>query len=153
MAPSRRPGASAGEAPVGDYVLGDQIGHLLRRAYQRHVSIFQEVFGDEGPTSTQFAALVRLAEHGELSQNRLGRLTAMDPATIKGVAERLLERGLVARRPDPDDRRRLLLSLTPAALELMPGLVEKARRVTAETRAPLSPEEAERLEELLRRII
>jgi DNA-binding MarR family transcriptional regulator len=153
MAPSRRPGTTAGRPAVGDYVLGDQIGHLLRRAYQRHVAIFQEVFGDEGPTSTQFAALVRLAEHGELSQNRLGRLTAMDPATIKGVVERLEERGLLTRRPDPDDRRRLLLSLTPAAREVMPGLVEKARRVTAETRAPLSPEEADTLSELLRRIV
>jgi DNA-binding MarR family transcriptional regulator len=153
MAPSRRPATTAGRPAVGDYVLGDQIGHLLRRAYQRHVAIFQGVFGDEGPTSTQFAALVRLAEHGELSQNRLGRLTAMDPATIKGVVERLEERGLLTRRPDPDDRRRLLLSLTPAARELMPGLVEKARLVTAQTGEPLSPEEAATLSDLLRRIV
>lgn len=151
MASARR-SAAAAERPADGYVLEDQVGHLLRRAYQRHVAIFQEVFGDEGPTSTQFAALVRLWEHGALSQNRLGRLTAMDPATIKGVAERLLERGLVARRPDPDDRRRVILSLTPAAAAMMPDLVAKARRVTDETHAPLSAEEAERLRDLLRRI-
>jgi MarR family transcriptional regulator, lower aerobic nicotinate degradation pathway regulator len=135
------------------YVLEQQVGHLLRRAYQRHVAIFQGRFGEDGPTSTQFAALFTLWRHGGLSQNRLGRLIAMDPATIKGVIARLEERGLVERGPDPEDRRRVRLALSAAGRAAMPRLVERARKVTEATVQPLSPREAARLAALLRRIV
>ncbi len=47
-----------------DYVLEDQVGHLLRRAHQRHTSIFQEHIGDSQLTPLQFAALVKLSPSG-----------------------------------------------------------------------------------------
>jgi DNA-binding MarR family transcriptional regulator len=134
------------------YVLETQIGHLLRRAHQRHVAIFLEAMGEEGPTPTQFAALVKLSDAGELSQNRLGRRTAMDPATIKGVVSRLVERGLVARQADPRDQRRVTLRLTPQGTELVAGLLDKARQATQSTLAPLSPAEQRRLVALLAKI-
>ncbi len=56
----------------------------------------------------QFAALVRLRDLGGVSQNQLGRLIAMDAATMQGVIKRLAARGLIRRRPDPNDRRRLI---------------------------------------------
>src|SRR3546814_4425941 len=49
--------------------------------------------------------MARLHEMGKLSQNRLGRLAAMDPATIQGVIRRLHERGFIERLADPTDRR------------------------------------------------
>ena len=69
------------------YSLKAQVGFNLRRANQRHVAIFARHV--DGLTPTQFAALAKLHELGSLSQNKLGRLTAMDSATIKGVVERL----------------------------------------------------------------
>jgi cobyrinic acid a,c-diamide synthase len=65
------------------YVLDDQIGFVLRRVTQRHLAIFSDAIPEV--TTTQFAALAKLAELGPLSQNHLGRVTAMDAATIKGV--------------------------------------------------------------------
>ena len=135
-----------------DYSLEDQVGHLLRRAHQRHVALFQRIMGENDPTPTQFAVMARLYERDDLSQNELGRLTAMDPATIKGVVARLEERGLIERAPDPNDQRRIRLSLTDRGRRIVPDLVEKARAITAATLAPLSREEAERLVALLRRI-
>ena len=58
------------------YVLDDQIGYVLRRVTQRHLAIFSETI--PGITTTQFAVLARLAQMGPLSQNLLGRETAMD---------------------------------------------------------------------------
>jgi DNA-binding MarR family transcriptional regulator len=141
--------ASGGER---GYRLENQIGHLLRRAHQRHVSIFLRIFGETGPTPTQFAALFRLHQDGVLSQNELGRLTAMDPATIKGVVARLERRGVVERRPDPADQRRISVSLTAAGRALMPDLVAKAERATKDTLTPPDADEAARLLALLRRI-
>src|SRR3954466_4919971 len=86
------------------YVLEEQIGHLLRRAHQRATAVFQEAMGDLGLTPTQYAALVKVGEVGEISQNHLGRLTAMDPATSQGVIRRLEAQGLVTLRADPTDR-------------------------------------------------
>ena len=62
------------------YVLEDQIGHMLRRAHQRASAIFQEIM-TERLTPPQFAALVKIRDFGTVSQNRLGRSVAMDPAT------------------------------------------------------------------------
>lgn len=134
------------------YRLDDQVGHLLRRAHQRHVAIFQRIMGEDGPTPMQFAALQRLFERGSLPQNELGRLAAMDPATIKGVVMRLEERGLVERQPDPTDQRRLLVSLSTQGRLAILDWTAKARAVTAANLTPLNREEAQRLVALLRRI-
>jgi DNA-binding MarR family transcriptional regulator len=134
------------------YVLEAQIGHLLRRAHQRHVAIFLAAMGEDGPTPTQFAALVKLSDAGELSQNRLGRLTAMDPATIKGVMSRLIARGFVESAADPNDQRRITLRLSATGRALVSGLLDKGRAATLATLAPLSPQEQRRLVALLRRI-
>ncbi len=123
------------------YVLEDQIGHLLRKAHQRATSIFQSTIGDPSITPTQYAALVRLYQFGEQPQTQLGRVTAMDPATILGVIRRLNERHLTTTRPDPNDRRRTLVGLTPAGRELVANLIENGPIVSAETLKPLSPEE------------
>jgi DNA-binding MarR family transcriptional regulator len=134
------------------YRVEAQIGHLLRRAHQRATSIFQETLDDPSLTPTQFAALMRLTDDGPLSQNQLGRLAAMDPATVQGVARRLEERGLVTRVADARDRRRTVLSVTADGRALADRLIDSARAVSAKTLAPLSPRERETLIELLGKI-
>ncbi len=136
----------------GDYVLEDQVGHLLRRAHQRHTSIFQEYIGDAQLTPLQFAALVKICDLGEVSQNRLGRLTAMDAATMQGVIRRLFARRLIERRPDPTDGRRILLKLSRSGTKLLTGCIANGVMVTDRTLEPLSLSERAVLLDLLRRI-
>ena len=132
-----------------DYVLEEQVGHLLRRAYQRHLALFQGIMGEDGPTSMQFAALHTLWRRGPLSQNLLGRHTAMDAATIKGVIDRLTKRGLTETSPDPEDGRRLLVSLTRAGQQMAEKAAPNALAITRETLAPLDAKERETLVALL----
>jgi DNA-binding MarR family transcriptional regulator len=135
------------------YVLEAQIGHLLRRAHQRATAIFLAELGEaHGVTPTQFAALVKLYDLGEQSQNELGRLTAMDPATIQGVIRRLAARRLIARSGDPADRRRARLILTPAGRALVERTVPLGLVVTDRTLAPLAPRERTRFLKLLNRL-
>lgn len=133
-----------------EYSLEDQVGYLLRRVTQRHLSIFSAAIPDL--TTTQFAALAKLVELGPQSQNTLGRATSMDAATIKGVVDRLVRDGLVETAADPGDRRRLTVSLTQAGLQLYAQRVGDALGVTAETLAPLTSEEVAVLLNLLRRL-
>jgi DNA-binding MarR family transcriptional regulator len=143
----------AQKAPDRAYLLEDQVGHLLRRAHQRATAVFLEVMGELELTPTQYAALVKIGDVGETSQNHLGRLTAMDPATSQGVIRRLEAHGLIALRPDPDDRRRTLLTLSPAGRRLLPAAIARGRAVTARTLAPLDAEEQAVFLGLLQKLI
>ena len=140
------------QTAVTDYVLEDQIGHQLRRAHQRASAIFMARFAALQLTPTQYAALIKIRDEGEVSQNRLGRLTAMDPATMKGVIERLERRGLIASKADPADRRRTLWRLTGEGRALIGRALTAGVATTAETLAPLSPKEQKAFLALLARL-
>lgn len=133
------------------YLLERQVGFMMRRAMQRHIAIFSSLIPDMTPT--QFAALAKLCELGQTSQNELGRLTSMDVATIKGVVDRLRARGLVQAAPLVGDRRRLLLTPTDKGRTLYAELVGKAAEVTRQTLAPLDSQERDQLVKLLERLI
>jgi MarR family transcriptional regulator, lower aerobic nicotinate degradation pathway regulator len=138
--------------PTGaDYRVDQQIGFFLRQANQRHVAIFTGMMGDR-LTTTQWAALSKLKEIQPSSQNQLGRETAMDVATIKGVVDRLVARGLVATAPDPKDGRRLVLSLTQEGFAAIDRNIDTAFAVTDETLSPLTSGERMMLIELLKKI-
>ena len=132
------------------YVLDEQIGFLLRRVTQRHLAIFSEAVPQV--TTTQFAVLARLAERGPQSQNHLGRATAMDAATIKGVVDRLAREGLVATAADLDDRRRLTVSLTDAGHAMFGRHRTAALAISHTTLEPLSKAEQAVLIGLLARL-
>ncbi len=132
------------------YNLDEQIGYVLRRVTQRHLAIFSEAIPEV--TTTQFAVLARLAEIGPLSQNHLGRATAMDAATIKGVVDRLSRLGFVATAADPDDRRRLTVTLTPEGAQLFEARKATALDISRDTLAPLEPAERTVLLALLSRL-
>ena len=140
---------AGGDAARG-YRLEHQIGFILRQASQRHLAIFAGLIPDL--TSMQFAALAKLFELGPVSQNALGRETAMDAATIKGVVDRLSQRGLVTTRQDRTDRRRMVVELSPAGAALFARLAEAALQVSGRTLAPLSPAERRSLLRLLARL-
>ncbi|RAZ76391.1 MarR family winged helix-turn-helix transcriptional regulator [Mesorhizobium atlanticum] len=130
----------AEEPDENSYHLQDQVGFILRKAHQRHVSIFASHIADLTPP--QFAALAKLYDIGETSQNQLGTLIAMDAATVKGVIDRLKARGLVEVSKHEVDKRRLLVNLTPAGREAIERLIPLARAITDETLAPLTAKEA-----------
>lgn len=126
-----------------EYRLEEQVGFLLRRAHQRHTAIFAAQIGKHQLTPTQFASLAKIYDEGSVSQNKLGRLTAMDPATMQGVIARLLDRGFIARDADPDDRRRAILRLTQEGRLAFLEAARNGRLISKETLAPLDARERE----------
>lgn len=133
------------------YVLEDQIGFILRQVWQRHATIFAKEIGIN-LTPTQWAALAKLTETGPCSQNQLGRLTAMDVATIKGVIDRLTARGLTETSSDPQDGRRLLISLTRAGQAMAEKAAPNALAISKQTLAPLDAKERETFVALLSKL-
>jgi MarR family transcriptional regulator, lower aerobic nicotinate degradation pathway regulator len=133
-----------------EYRLQEQVGFILRKAHQRHVSIFAAHIADLTPP--QFAALAKLRDVGETSQNQLGTLIAMDAATVKGVIDRLKARGLVELSKHEVDKRRLLVNLTAEGRDAIERLIPIARDITEETLAPLSAREAAAFMKLLAKL-
>lgn len=133
------------------YKLDEQVGYILRLASQRHATVFNK-HSELGLTPTQFSALVRVAEVGNCSQNLLGRRTAMDVATIKGVVTRLKAKGFVELLADPGDKRRTMVSLSEAGHEVIKQLHKFGTTVTEETLAPFSREERKVFLEMLKRL-
>lgn len=131
------------------YHLELQVGYLLRRANQRHTALFARRFAALDLTPLQFAVLMKLRETGPLSQNHLGRLTAMDPNTVQGVILRLLRRKLLTRSGSAFDRRRKLLALTAEGEALAEGLVAVGHAISEETLAPLTLAQRKRFLTLL----
>ncbi len=89
-------------------------GYLIRRAHQVAVAIFMEETGEHEVTPVQFAILNALMVAPGEDQVTLATKVAFDAATFGSVIGRLEARGWVWREPDPADRRRKRLWVTPA---------------------------------------
>jgi DNA-binding MarR family transcriptional regulator len=87
------------------------IGLLLRRMRQIPT-------GDE-LTLSESAALARLDRGGPATAAELARAEQISPQSMGATLSALQERGLIAKTPDPDDGRRMILSITPSGLELL----------------------------------
>ena len=96
--------------------------HGLQRASKR---MEQEA----GVTGPQRLVLRVVGLFPGVSPGDLARLLHVHPSTLTGVLQRLVERGLLVRTAEKEDRRRALLSLTPAGTRLnrlRKGTVESA---------------------------
>jgi MarR family transcriptional regulator, lower aerobic nicotinate degradation pathway regulator len=142
---------SPADAGTRGYVLDEQIGFLLRVAMQRHTSIFTSRMPGS-LTQTQFASLAKLYEVGPCSQNHLGRLIYLDAATIKGVVDRLSVRGFVTALSDPNDKRRLAVTLTVRGREVTEAAMAAAADITAETLGALTADEQRAVARLLKKL-
>ncbi len=152
LPPSQPAGTERSGGVFGGYVVEDQVGFLLRRAHQRHTAIFAGGMTGADLTPTQFTALIKIVELKRVTQNQLGRLSAMDPATIQGVVRRLMDRSLVTRTADPSDRRTIVLAPAPAGVALAAQAVIEARQITQATLDPLTGDEQQHLLALLRKL-
>jgi len=67
-------------------------------------------------TSNELEVLGTLVARGPLSAGDLAKRTGLTSGAVTRLIDRLVERGSVRRLADPEDRRRVLVEITPAAL-------------------------------------
>lgn len=134
------------------YALAEHPAHVVRKAHQRATNCFQSLMAEYSITPTQHAALATLLKHGEISQNQLGRLTAMDPSTISIVVRKLVKDGLVKGSPSPTDSRLSILSLTPAGVNFTLPLLKLSLDSAEMFLSPLNKREQATLMKLLKKV-
>ncbi len=128
-------------------------GHLIRRAQQISVAIFNGHLACADVTPVQFAILNALMDTPGIDQVTLAKGVAFDPATSGSVIGRLESKGWVERRPDEADRRRKLLVLTPKGLQALVGMQAAVVAVQEKILQPLSAQEQTQFMDLLTRLV
>jgi DNA-binding MarR family transcriptional regulator len=133
-----------------------QVTGRLARLGQHLVLREEAVFGEFGLNRGEVGVLAALRASGpphRLSPGRLGKGLMLSSAGVTSRLDRLERRGLVARHPDPDDRRGVIVELTERGVELVDGAVAGTAASDRELLATLSAAEAHQLEAILRRIL
>lgn len=128
-------------------------GYLMRRAHQLAVAIFAAETASFDLTPVQFAMLNALLDEPGEDQITLASKVAFDAATSGAVIARLENKGLLRRDADPQDKRRKLLSLTPAGEQMVVAMKTAVAQVQNRITAPLSGAEAQELARLLSKLI
>lgn len=85
----------------------------LRRIVKALELYSREVEARFGLTGPQLWALWELGQGGPMALKELAARMQLHPSTVVGVVDRLSDKGLALRAVDPEDRRRVRLSLTP----------------------------------------
>jgi MarR family transcriptional regulator, lower aerobic nicotinate degradation pathway regulator len=106
-----------------------------------------------GSRGYHYRLLAALQEFGPASQASLGRHTGMDRSDVVASVNELAGRGLASRAPDPADRRRNVITITPAGAAHLRRLEELLASVQDHLAAPLSPAERHQLTRLLTQIL
>lgn len=128
---------------LGFYV--NDIARLLRRNFNRRAQGL-------GLSQAQWRALAHLSRQEGINQVTLAESLEIQPITLARLIDRLQEAGLVARRPDPEDRRAVRLYLTAQAQDIIDRMWVLAAETRAEAMAGLSKESRKALIETLRRM-
>ena len=100
-----------------------------------------------------FAVLAALEEYGPLSQAEIGRSLGLDRNDVNGILNRLQSHHQVDRQPDPADRRRNVVTLTPAGVRHLEEIQQYADKVHDELLAGLDPAERQQLQSLLAKLL
>ncbi len=118
--------------------------HLLHRAGQCAVDVFQAEIGVEELTPRQYAILIAVAQHEGLSQTSLVERTGIDRSTLADIVRRLLKKGLIQRRRTKEDARAYAVRLTDAGVRMLKQLEPLARRVDERILEALPGQQRER---------
>jgi DNA-binding MarR family transcriptional regulator len=116
----------------------------------------QAAFAPWGIKGGEYSALSALRRSGspyELSPSQVNEHLMVTSGGLSLMLDRLERAGLVRRRPHPDDRRSVLVSLTEDGLRTIDGAMTAHATVEQEVVAGLSPREATRLADLLAKLI
>ena len=115
--------------------------------------LVNEALATEGVRKYHFRVLVALSDDGPLSQAELGRRLAIDRSDVAAIAAELEQRELLARTRDDRDRRRNVVTITPAGEAALARMDRAIAAAQTTLLAPLSGAEQRQLSELLGRLI
>ncbi len=127
---------------------------LLHRAAQKLGAVAQEAAVRHGITTRGQIVLTALVSVDfQRTQLALGHALGVDKTTLTAELDRLERAGLITRKPDPNDRRVRVPSITEKGRAVQREVEKLHLQVEREFTADLTPDEARTLHVLLQRLI
>ena len=123
----------------------NHITHTVQRRLSRHLERYDL-------TLAQFGVLAHLQAAPHISQQALADWLFVTKGNIVGVLNRLEDRGLVERRPDPQDGRTHMVSLTQQGAALAARVVPEHEDLVAACMGVIAPEQQRALHQLVHRL-
>ncbi|MCM2416893.1 MarR family transcriptional regulator [Streptomyces sp. RKAG293] len=133
--------------------LRQRASRLLSQLSTRSDRLITEGLAQADARKWHYAALASLQEYGPASQAALSRRTGVYSSDMVGVLNELVERDLVERGPDPDDRRRNIITISAQGRRHLRRLDKVLDALHDELLAPLSQAERDQFVELLTRLL
>jgi DNA-binding MarR family transcriptional regulator len=142
----------AAEQPLSQDLLLSLVGYNCRRAYLSIMPLFAERMAQYALRTADFSVLSLLRENPNITQKRLSQAIGVSPPNLAILLDRLEERGLLARRRNPLDKRSQVLSLTPAGARLCARAERTASELERDATAMLTEAERAQLLGLLQKV-
>ena len=129
--------------------VGYSICRTARKIHQHLTACFREY----GLTPEQWVAVKFIAESKtELSQKELALLQEKDQNNVKSIVDRLADKDIVARKPNPQDARAFRLSLTDHGKELFSTIARVDDSFTDGVLLGITPAELREFSRILKKI-
>jgi DNA-binding MarR family transcriptional regulator len=122
-----------------------QVGTDLRVALGRVVRRLRQGYVDGELTLSERSVLSRLDREGPATPGALANLEHVRPQAMGVLLAELVNRGLVARRPDEQDGRKVLMSVTEAGTVLLTDRRSQTTQQVSAALADFSPAELDTL--------
>ena len=126
-----------------------RLSRRLNRWYDRQLADLDITAGEW----TVLEQLARSPGEAPLTPSQLAAAANVAPSSMTHRLDRMVERGLIARSADPDNRVRVRVRLTDAGYGLYAQAIREADLVEADLLAGLSSKQVQTLAELLERVI
>lgn len=128
-----------------------EVVELIGAVVARYYAEYEEAAAKHALTGAQ-ARVLSLLSLGPLPMRRIARNLKCEPSNVTGIIDRLEARGLVERRPDPNDRRVKLAATTEEGRSTA-GRLRESLDFAREPLAQLPAEERAVLRDLLKRML
>lgn len=129
------------------------LGYLLKHAHLELDGLTTDELRPLGISPRDLGVLRVLNSREPTSQQEVARLLDVDRTTMVALIDGLEAKGAVSRTPSADDRRRNVVALTPAGVELLAAAKDAAERANRRLLASVSDSDAQQLRNTLHQIV
>lgn len=121
----------------------------MLRARETMMAPIRQMLNKADVTEQQWRVLRVLAERGTMDPKDIAREACLLNPSLTRIMQLLEKKALIIRKDHPNDRRKVLLDITPAGMDLLQSAMPESRAIFAQLEAKFGSENVDQLLDLL----
>lgn len=130
----------------------NSIAYLLRKTCMNYKYYVHHILQKDSRNVSKDFSIYYLSQYSCLSQNELGDLLEITPPSMKQILDQLESEGLIFRKRDVEDRRKILLTLTPLGQDQVLKVINSWKKINEELLSGMNLAESENFQHYLKKI-